>query len=385
MTPAARVQTAIELLDEIQSGTPAEKVLTGWARRSRFAGSKDRSAVRDHVFDVLRQKNSCAMQGGGTSGRQLMIGSLRLQGIDLEEVFTGAGYAPEALDAAESNQPETEHAIDLPDWIVSHMQAALGAEFDQTVQYLGQRAPVSLRLNLIKAEVGAVIESLAPEGIVVRESSMSPTALIVVEGARRVAGSSAYRDGLVELQDGSSQAAMDLLPLEPDMRVLDYCAGGGGKTLAMAARVKAQYFAHDANPARLRDLPIRAERAGVAVQVLDTEQLQGRQFDLVLCDVPCSGSGTWRRAPDAKWRFTSAHLGDLINVQAEILGMAASMVSPNGVLAYATCSVLNQENENQITNFLQRNDGWSVTQQTRWPVHPEGDGFFLTCLQRADG
>lgn len=384
MTPAARVQTAIELLDEIQAGTPAEKALTGWARRSRFAGSKDRAAVRDHVFDVLRQRNNAAQMGGGPSGRQLMIGLLRLQGADLETVFTGANYAPPALNEAEHQLPEMSAAYDLPNWIVPQMRASLGDAFDDTVQFLTQRAPICLRVNLRKADVSLVSAALEAEGISVRTSALSPTALIAEEGARRVAGSNAYRDGWVELQDGSSQAAMDLLPLEPDMRVLDYCAGGGGKTLAMAGRVKARYFAHDANAARLRDLPERAKRAGVDVKLLTKKQLHGETFDLILCDVPCSGSGTWRRTPDSKWRFSPEDLAKLLSVQAEILDEASKLVRPGGMLTYATCSVLQDENEKQIERFVKAQTGWQVVTQSRWPVQRDGDGFFVCVLHKAE-
>ncbi|SLN35347.1 Ribosomal RNA small subunit methyltransferase B [Roseovarius albus] len=386
MTPAARVQTAIELLDEIQAGAPAEKVLTGWARRSRFAGSKDRAAIRDHVFDVLRQKNSAAQLGGGQSGRALMIGLLRLQGIDLETVFTGANYAPAALNDAETDaarvNPNRPSAIDLPDWIVPPMQAALGDEFGETARLLAQRAPVCLRVNLQKTGVSSAVSALADEGISARASALSPTALIVEEGARSVAGSGAYRDGWVELQDAASQSAMDLLPLEPDMRVLDYCAGGGGKTLAMAGRVKARYFAHDANAARLSDLPERAARAGVDVKIVTQQQLRSQTFDLVLCDVPCSGSGTWRRTPGAKWRFSPDDLAELIEVQAEILDKVAMLVRPGGNLVYATCSVLQSENEEQIAQFLQAQNDWRIVNQKRWPVQADGDGFFCAILQK---
>ena len=165
-------------------------------------------------------------------------------------------------------------------------------------------------------------------------------------------------------------------------RVLDFCAGGGGKTLALAARGEAQWFAHDAAPQRMRDLPERAGRAGVSVTLL-REGVEGAgPFDLVLCDVPCSGSGTWRRTPDAKWRLIPQDLDDLTDVQAGILDRASTLVAPGGRLAHATCSVLREENEAQVEAFVARNPEWAVKAVERWSVSDDGDGFFLAVLAR---
>ena len=386
MTPGARIQASAEILDEILSGVPAEKALTGWARRSRFAGSKDRAAVRDHVFQALRCKRSYACLGGGMSGRAMMQGALRAQGCDPAELFNGEGHAPAALSDDELAAGQAPEALgdlyDLPDWIIPKFEAALGAEWGAVAKALTQRAPVVLRVNLRKASVEEALGVLLQDGVVAAPAEVAEAALLVHEGARRVAGSRAYREGLVELQDGSSQAAMERIAVPAGGRVLDYCAGGGGKTLALAARCEARWFAHDAAPQRMRDLPERAKRAGVCVELLEGGAEAAGVFDLVLCDVPCSGSGTWRRTPDAKWRLTPGDLAELTDVQAGILDHAAGLVAPGGRLVYATCSVLHEENEAQVAAFVQRNPEWRIESQERWPVSAQGDGFFLTILTR---
>ncbi|WP_212523290.1 RsmB/NOP family class I SAM-dependent RNA methyltransferase [Actibacterium sp. MT2.3-13A] len=390
MTPAARIAAAIELLDAVLAGQPAEKALTTWARRSRFAGAKDRAAIRDHVFDALRCRRSCAALGGAESGRGLMLGALRAAGRDPAEVFTGAGHAPAPLSADEAapgvtltDLPE-EVALDCPDWLAPRLRASLGADFAPVLQALRQRAPVFLRVNLRRATVAEAQARLAGEGIATAPHPLSPTALEVLENARKVQGSAAFRDGLVELQDAASQAITDLLPLSDGLKVLDYCAGGGGKTLAMAGRAEARFFAHDANPQRLRDLPARAERAGVAVRLLPGADLeQEAPFGLVLCDVPCSGSGAWRRSPEGKWRLTAQELDRLTDTQAAILNRAADLVTPGGWLAYATCSLLDEENGARVSDFLDHRAGFALRTQRRLTPLDGGDGFFLAVMQRA--
>lgn len=387
MTPAARVQAAIEVLNDILKGTAAEKALIGWARRSRFAGSKDRRAVRDHVFQALRSRRSYAALGGALTGRGLMIGLLRSENVPLETLFSGEGYGPAPLTDEERTgvtvaDPDAEW--NLPDWLIEKFQSSMGNAALGQARALTKRAPVMLRVNLSKTNCFDAIDLLASEGIVAQQNSVADTALLVSEGAARIAASEAYRSGFVEVQDGSSQAATVLLEVPEGAKVLDYCAGGGGKTLALAARYEARWFAHDAAPERMCDLASRAERAGVTVTELATDALEAEApFDLVLCDAPCSGSGTWRRNPDAKWALTAERLEELVALQAEILDRAAELLSEGGRLAYATCSVIGAENDGQIESFISRNTGWSCLSQKHWPVSDSGDGFFLAQLGRA--
>jgi 16S rRNA (cytosine967-C5)-methyltransferase len=381
MTPQARVQAAIEILDQILQGTAAEKALTGWARRSRFAGSKDRAGIRDHVFDALRRRNSAAFFGGSLTGRGLMIGVLRQDGVDLNEIFTGDGYAPAALSGPELTVPEGEAPFDIPEWLQEPLRESLGTAFHDTLAALGRRAPVILRVNLRKATLAQAQDLLAEDGIETHPMTLVDTALEVSEGARRIKNSAAYLGGVVELQDASSQALIAEMSLDKSMKVMDYCAGGGGKVLAMAGRCDAQYFAHDANTQRLSDLPARAKRAGAKITIVE-EPTAYAPFDLVLCDVPCSGSGTWRRTPDAKWRFAPEDLAKLERVQAEILEKAQGFVAPGGTLVYATCSVLASENTAQIERFLQNNPSWAIDWQRQFLLCEGGDGFFGAILLR---
>ncbi|MDO6585887.1 RsmB/NOP family class I SAM-dependent RNA methyltransferase [Salipiger sp. 1_MG-2023] len=380
MTPAARIQAAIEILDRIASGAAAEQALLGWSRGARYAGSKDRAAVRDHVFDVLRRWRSTAAQGGADTGRGRMLGLLRQSGIDPDSLFTGEGHAPEPLSDAEhaaGRAPEGAEALDLPDWLADVWTQSLGDAAEPSALALRQRAPVYLRVNTAKLSVPEAQALLAAEGIKSVAHPLAQTALQVTGGARGVARSKAYLDGLVELQDVASQAIALALPLEPGSRVLDYCAGGGGKALAMAARSGGAVDAHDADPARMKDLPARAQRAGAQIRVV--AKPQGR-YDVVLCDVPCSGAGAWRRAPEGKWRLTAERLRELTDIQSDILQRAAPLVAAGGTLAYATCSMLYPENTDRIAQFTADMPGWKVTFQRQFLPSDGGDGFFLTCL-----
>lgn len=386
MQPAARLSAAIEILDDILEGQPSEKALTNWARGSRYAGSKDRAAVRDHVFDALRCKRSFAELGGAETGRGIVLGLLRTQGIAPADMFTGEGHAPAPIseaEAAHSAVPQGNAALDIPDWIVPQMQVSLGDDFAPVCIALQSRAPVYLRVNMLKTNVDQAMAALAAEEILTRPHPLSPTALEVTQNPRRVHLSAPYKDGHVELQDAASQAVVDLLPLKADSRVLDYCAGGGGKVLALAARVPAQYFAHDVKAERMRDLPARAERAGVEVSLLDTDAVTDHApYDLVLCDVPCSGSGAWRRSPAGKWSLTKEKLADLMKTQAGILRAAAELVAPDGALVYTTCSLLDAENSGQIDSFLFSNPDWICRAQKRFAPLEGGDGFFFAHLTR---
>lgn len=383
MRPEARVQTAIEILDEIAAGKPAERALTSWARRSRFAGSKDRAAVRDHVYDVLRQKRSCAAVGGGETGRALMIGLLALQNAELDAIFTGETYAPARLMGEAPDVTKADAVLDLPDWSIAPLRQTLGEAFSAVEVALKSRADVHLRCNLIKADRETIMAGLEQDGITTKPSDIAQSALVVTEGARKIANSQSYKSGLVELQDASSQAAIEALPLKDGMRVLDLCAGGGGKLLAMAGRVHGTFFAHDINQQRMRDIPDRAKRAGVQATLLKTNEIQSHgPFDLVFCDVPCSGSGSWRRDPEGKWRMNSADLDALCETQAAILKEASALVAPDGVLAYATCSMVGRENQDQVSKFLQSNARWTVGFEKQWTPLLGCDGFFLSTLRR---
>lgn len=382
MTPGARVAAAIGVLDAWLAGTPAERALTTWARGARYAGSKDRAAVRDHVYDVLRRRGNCEAMGGRT-GRGLMLGLLRLQGIAPETVFTGMGHAPEALSPEEGTAPHAAEDPwrDLPEWLHATLRADLGSQADAVVGAMRERAPLWLRVNLRRGTRDEAARRLAAEGVETRPSPLCETALEVIAGARTLRRAPAFLDGLVEPQDLSPQMACAAVDWPQGGRILDHCAGGGGKTLAIADRSDAAVFAHDANPRRLSGLHDRAARAGISYATLASEDLPCHApYDLVLCDVPCSGSGTWRRDPEGKWRLSRESLDDLCRVQRRILEDVRGLVAPGGQLVYMTCSLLRAENEAVIDGFT-RDSGWPVRQMRRYTSETASDGFFLATLQ----
>lgn len=386
MTPGARVAAAIAVLDQIATGQAAEAALTHWARASRFAGAKDRAAVRDYVYDVLRMRRSL---GGGT-GRALMARLLAVAGADLAEYFNGNGHAPAALDPAERAAldiaPDLDGAaaVDLPDWLWPIWQQSLGAAALPSARALQHRADVFLRVNPRRADVAGALDALAADQIACAVHPDVPFCLRVTQNARRIKTAAAYLDGLVELQDAASQRAVRLVPVAPRARILDYCAGGGGKALAFASQhPDAAVFAHDIAHERMRDILARAARAGVTVtQVLQSQIVHHAPFDLVFCDAPCSGSGTWRRTPDAKWRLDAARLDALAQTQDNVIASASRLVNNGGTLAYATCSVLECENDAVIARFLRAHGGWQVVLRDLALPSADGDGFFLALLQR---
>jgi len=393
MTPTARLSAAITLLDQILAGDPAERALTRWARASRFAGSKDRAGVRDIVFDVLRRKRSLAHVAGEMTGRGLVLAQQFGNGAALDELFGDFRFAPAALSDAEKIQLSNPVAapnpvsFDYPDFLDSELKRSLGGDLCKIMKSMQSRAPVDLRVNTLKTTVEEAQNYLARDLIFTEVIAGLEGALRITENPRKLNGSLAYKYGFVELQDVSSQLVSKLSGAAPGMNVLDYCAGGGGKTLALAAEMQGQgqIYAHDANPLRMKDLPERARRAGADIQVISPDHIDSSpKCDLVLVDAPCSGSGAWRRNPDSKWRLTERRLEELVILQREILQKARARVDRNGALAYATCSLFAQENEDQIVWFLRENKGWDVSLQRSLSPLTGGDGFFISVLNRVN-
>lgn len=392
MTPNARYASAIDILGCVLDGEPAEKTLTNWARSNRYAGSKDRAAVRDIVFDCLRQKRSMMHLAGFECARGLVAGHIMVAGQAVEDVFTGERFAPDALSENEranlkraKETPPDAVRLDVPDWMEPELCASLGDDFEASLIALQSRAPLDLRVNRKKAELAQVQAALLSDNIETDAIESVPNALRVTSNPRRVALSAAYQSGLVEIQDAGSQCIVDTLPLVGVNSVLDYCAGGGGKTLAMAALAgnSVRFDAYDQNKTRMNDLSVRAKRAGVSVKILQTDPVSlEKAYDLVLLDVPCSGTGAWRRNPDGKWRFTDTDLQNLLSVQAEILEKAHKLVKDDGVLAYVTCSLLRQENEDQVAAFLATHTDWVSINAKRFHPSDGTDGFFVTLFKK---
>ncbi|CAN5695662.1 RsmB/NOP family class I SAM-dependent RNA methyltransferase [soil metagenome] len=394
MTPGARLSAAIELLDAILAGEPAERALTRWARASRFAGSKDRAAIRDAVFDALRRRRSLGHLGGSDTGRALVLAQSALDGADLAALFSGEGFGPAPLADGERAALAADPAaapravrLDVPDHVEAALAAALGEAFEPIMAAMQSRAPVDLRVNTLKTNAGAATVVLARDGILAEPHPLAPHALRVVQNPRHVAQSRAYTQGMVELQDVASQYVAAEAGARPGMSVLDYCAGGGGKTLALAAAMASEgrLLAHDADPRRMKDLPARARRAGASLEILPPGDAPPGPCDVVLVDAPCSGTGAWRRKPEGKWRLSPAWLARFPRLQDAILDEASAHVRPRGTLAYATCSLLACENGERARAFLARHPGWSLDFERSLTPLDGGDGFYVARLRAPAG
>jgi 16S rRNA (cytosine967-C5)-methyltransferase len=396
MTPGARLSAAMDLLDAILEGEPAERALTRWARASRFAGSKDRAAVRDLVFEALRRRRSLGWMGGAETGRAILIAQAAAAGEDLDALLTGTGFDPAPLTEAERRalRPDAEDApdpvrLDYPDFLDGPLRTALGSDFEPVLRAMQSRAPVDLRVNTLKTNAGAVAVVLARDGVEARPHPLARNALRVEDNPRLVGASRAYSQGMVELQDVSSQFVAEHAGARPGMCVLDYCAGGGGKTLALAAEMQGRgpLLAWDANPRRMADLPARAGRAGAPITILSAEDLArlGPVCDLVLVDAPCSGTGAWRRKPEGKWRVTADEIARYPALQDSILDAATAHVRPGGLLVYATCSLLACENEERARAFSARHPAWRSLDSRRLGPLDGGDGFFMARFRAPKG
>jgi len=384
MTPAARLSAAIEVFAEVEARRrPATDVLKDWGLSHRFAGSSDRAAIAGLVYDSLRRKASSAWLMGGATPRAALIGMLhRERGLDIatiSELCSGARFAPATLTEVEraalasntlANAPAPV-AGDYPDWLDPHLARVFGDERTAEGQALATRAPLDLRVNTLKAERDDVLPKFAhlraeptrwsPMGLRIRLSADAKNPAIHAEPP--------FRKGEIEVQDEGSQLAALLAGAKPGEQVVDLTAGAGGKTLALAAAMenRGQIYATDIDKRQLAPIHERIARAGARnIQVRTPRgdadmlaDLDGRA-DLVLIDAPCTGTGTWRRNPDAKWRVRPGALTERVKQQTALLDRAAMLVKPGGRVAYITCSVLEEENGDQVRGFISRCPGFSV-------------------------
>src|SRR5229473_406072 len=394
MTPGARVAATIELLDEIvsRSERPADLVLNAFFRARRFIGSGDRRAVAERVWGILRRHGQLywwlertrhpAFHGGG-SARAIVAADLlltdKLELRQVEAMFDGGTYRPAPLDEAELRalRQMEGHSLPHPDqpdwvrlnvqeWVAPHLKEAYGEAWGREIAALENPPPVDLRVNRLKTTLKDARAALAREGIETEPMRYAPSGLRLKRRLSVVAGD-AFQNGLVEIQDEGSQLVAALVDGKPGMQVADYCAGAGGKTLAIAAGMnnKGRVVAMDVYESRLDRSAQRLRRAGahnVERRALlnkegspDNAKWLKRQkgaFDRVLVDAPCTGTGTWRRNPDGRWTLRPKDLEELVPKQAAILDAASGLVKSGGGLIYATCSVLPAENERQIEGFL---------------------------------
>ena len=385
MTPGAHIAAAIEVLDQILAGKNAEVSLIKWGRSNRFAGSGDRYAIRDIVYDALRQKNSLTKRSKNISGRSWIIALLKKREVNLDEYFGATRYSPPKIKKWELELLPIENESDLydiPDWLWPKWKASLGIKAIEVANTLKERANIFLRVNIIKGTRQDAIQALEKDGILSKFHPTVSTALIVNKGTRKIKNSEAYNIGLVELQDASSQASVLKLNIDQNGPILDFCAGGGGKSLALSAHLNKPIFAYDANFERMKDLPNRARRSGANIRIIKSNDLKKSHYGLVFCDVPCSGSGSWRRDPEGKWSLTLQDYERLLSLQKNILATASQLVKPNGNLVYATCSILKDENKAQIQKFIDKTNDWALKKE-KFNIPSElGDGFYFSILKR---
>jgi 16S rRNA (cytosine967-C5)-methyltransferase len=390
MTPSARVQAAIELLDTIIDaarikGAPADRLISEYFKQRRYAGSKDRRAVRELVYSAVRLCGPVP-----ASGRAAML-ALAEEDASLLPLFDGSTHGPAPI--GEGDAPA---AIGIaPDWLACKL-AASGIDGDEATALL-DRASLDIRVNALKADRATI--DLPEAG----ETLAAPNALRLPIGSQ-VEQWSQYRDGLIEVQDHGSQLVCEALCAHPGETIIDLCAGAGGKTLALAAATgnAASLIACDTDKRRLGNLAPRAARSGAQVDhtvLLDpgreTEALTPwlGSADRVLVDAPCSGSGTWRRNPESRWRLDAPELERLVKLQAHVLDIASKLTRAGGSITYITCSLFDEEGTDQVEAFLARNPGWEVEtpdlplgrpRGKGWrltPYHDGTDGFFVAILR----
>ena len=438
MTPGARAQASIELLIAIEAEQQApDQVIDGYFRTRRYAGSGDRREIGAQIYDILRRRAKLDWWiertglGLEPDPRLRVIAFLileaRAQPEDLATMFSGTRHCPEPLTDPEQllldalygrpllNRDMPDYVrLEYPEWMDRPFRSLWGERLEREMSALNQQAPLDLRVNTMKATPEDALARLREDYVNCAPTSLSPLG-VRVEGKVRLGGIRAFKDGLVDVQDEGSQLVALLAGARPGMRVIDYCAGAGGKTLALAAamslegRLAGQLFALDISKYRMDRMLPRLKRAGAmavrrrVIAASDDPWVaeQAGTADRVLADVPCTGTGSWRRNPDARWQFTLQDLNDIRETQQRIMRHAASLVKPGGRFIYVTCSLLQEENEQQLAWFMENVSGfqplaidevWAET--VGGPPPPPGpclrlspaetgtDGFFCAVLER---
>lgn len=421
MRPAARVQTAIEAVAMIfQTPRPADSVLSAFFRARRFIGSKDRSAIAEEVYAVLRAHARLGWWtekiGLPQDARSQVLVWTMLDGVGYEHLHTlcsGGQYAPAALEPDEQRalkklegatltHPEMPSQVkyECPEWAEAGLRNRFGDGVYRELEAMLNAAPLDLRVNILKCDRDTALKSLRAEGIVAEPTQYSPIG-IRVEGRPALGSSKSFKAGLVEIQDEGSQLVAGLVDAKAGEQVVDFCAGAGGKTLAIAASMhnKGRVIACDVLEKRLGRAAERFRRAGLFN--IETRPLKSERdpwvkrhkgmFDRVLVDAPCSGVGVWRRNPDSRWRVLGPGLSELVPLQHSILDSASRLVKAGGRLVYATCSMLHEENSAQIARFLSEHPDFSVVKcglegadyLELTPARHQTDGFFGAVLERS--
>jgi len=422
MTPGARLAAAAEILDDIFARrSAADRTIANWGRSHRFAGAKDRAAIAARVYTVLRRRNECAHAASGETPRALVLGSMKVEGLDADEIdalCTDGQHAIGALTTAErrdldgTKPPATESWIRLnyPEWLHEELLAAFGGGLEREIEALNGRAPLDLRVNTLKADREAVLRELTEAGLTPeRLARVSAGLRLPAASAANVTRLAAYKQGRVEVQDEGSQLAVLLAGARPMQTVIDLAAGGGGKSLALAAAMenRGRILACDVEPLRLRQMEPRIARAGAKIVEIVGDPYGGaiaavKNPDLVFIDAPCSGTGTWRRNPEAKWTLDESRLANYRAAQARLLDRAVELAGAATRIVYAVCSVLPSECAGQIESFCRGHPAWTIKPASEiWrsvaahtppagvdqfanltPARAGTDGFFVAVLDR---
>ncbi len=410
MRAAARIQAAIEILNELEAtALPADRFLRDWFRARRYAGSKDRAAIAERVYSVFRHRASFAWLLDNESPRSLVIASLLAEGKTAEEIaalFGDGPYAPAPLTGEERASiarppanPPLHVQGEYPAWLEPELNRAFGDDLLAEMQAMAARAPVYMRVNTLKASRNEVINALHSLGFKAEPAPYAPEGIRVpsAEGLSALQRSVLFEQGTFEFQDEASQIAAVLCAAKPGQRALDLAAGAGGKSLALAAAMQNQgeVLAFDDTAQRLKPLRERTQRAGATIITIAEKRggpLWGNgKFDVVLVDAPCSGSGTWRRSPELKWRLTQEKLNGLAKLQDWLIADGARHTKPGGRLVYATCSILPVENEDRIEAFLKSApdfaivDAASVWREAVQTEPPPGMGKYFHASPRCTG
>lgn len=441
MKDASRIQAIITLLEKVLTeDKPSDAVISAYFRQNRYIGAKDRNAVAAQIYDLLRhfyrlswwvshlagEHNSPAsdtpapMPEPGTRARRLVLAYLRLvkkeTAADVARLFSGEKFAPAPFSVQEKKladllegrtlvHPHMPDAtrLECRDAIYTKLADIFGSRLEEELLAMQTEAPLDIRVNSLKATRTAVKEELHGAGIKVKETPFSPWGLRL-EGRPALAQMPVFQDGRVEIQDEGSQLIPLLLAPQPGMSVVDFCAGAGGKTLALSALMenRGRLVACDVLEKRLKRAKLRFTRAGahnIETRPLKSEndewvKRNAGKFDRVLVDAPCSGTGTWRRNPDARWKELGPKLDELVALQGRILASAARLVKPGGQLVYATCSLLPDENHRQVEAFLAAHGDFALIPSAPLlkglagdmlvltPAQHGTDGFFAALLQR---
>lgn len=430
MRPGPRIQATIDLIEAVADSLDVtDRTVAHFFRRRRYAGAKDRAAITALFYAIVRRRawlewrliNVAAGQFDGA--RPIVLAQLADGGIpdgELSALFDGTEHAPAALTLEElslvqalrrppSGTPPPPVAGNYPGWLHDSLDRRFGANLSAEMAALNGRAPLDLRVNVLRTDRQTVLAHLQGEGYDAELTKYSPWGIRLPDSPR-LETHVLYGDGLIEIQDEGSQIVAALLGAQPGERVVDYCAGGGGKALALAVAMgnRGRVIACDIGPQRLGDLPARIARAGTDIVITHIlggardHDLTARPVDRVLLDVPCSGTGTWRRQPNERWSLSREKINNYNKIQGDLLVKGSALVAPGGTLLYATCSVLVEEGEDRVASFLAASPGFeTIDIATVWtacglagappcpgpflkltPHATQTDGFFAAVLRR---